>query len=127
MARIAGINLPTEKRVEAALTAIYGIGPARALQILERAHVNSDTRVKALTNDEVDRIRGVIEQNYKVEGDLRTQVQQDIKRLKAIGTYRGQRHLKGLPARGQRTKTNARTKRGKRRTVGSGRRTLDKK
>lgn len=127
MARIAGINLPTEKRIEAALTAVYGIGPSRAHEILKRAHVDHDTRVKALTNDEVDRIRGVIEQNYKVEGDLRTQVQQDIKRLKAIGTYRGIRHVRGLPVRGQRTKTNARTKRGKRRTVGSGRRTLDKK
>lgn len=126
MARIAGVNLPLEKRVEVALTAIYGIGQSRSQKILQQAKVNLDTRVKALTSDEVERIRNVIDRSFKVEGDLRSEIVQNIKRLKEIGTYRGQRHIRNLPARGQRTRTNARTKRGKRRTVGSGRRTLEK-
>ena len=126
MARIAGVNLPLEKRVEIALTAIYGIGHKRAEEILKRAKVQVDTRVKALTSDEVERIRGVIERTLKVEGDLRSEVSQNIKRLKEIGSYRGVRHIRGLPLRGQRTKTNARTKRGKKKTVGSGRRVLEK-
>lgn len=126
MARIAGVNLPLEKRVEVGLTAIFGIGQTRARLILGRAKVSLDTRVKALTSDEVERIRGVIEKNFKVEGDLRSDVTQNIKRLKEVGTYRGLRHIRNLPARGQRTKTNARTKRGKKKTVGSGRRTLEK-
>lgn len=126
MARIAGVNLPLEKRVEIALTAIYGIGRSRAIHTLSLAKVNPETRVKALTSDEVERIRGVLEKNYRVEGDLRSEVSQNIKRMKEISTYRGVRHIRNLPARGQRTKTNARTKRGKRKTVGSGRRALEK-
>ena len=126
MARIAGVNLPLEKRVEIALTAIFGIGHTRAQDILTRTKIKADTRVKALTSDEVERIRAVIERNFKVEGDLRSEVSQNIKRLKEIGSYRGLRHIKNLPSRGQRTKTNARTKRGKKRTVGSGRRSLEK-
>lgn len=126
MARITGVNLPLEKRIEAALTYIYGIGPNRAQHILKLANVNPDTRVKALTSDEVERLRVVIDKNYKVEGDLRSEVSSHIKRLKEISSYRGVRHIKQLPLRGQRTKTNARTKRGKRKTVGSGRRVLEK-
>ncbi len=126
MARIAGVNLPLEKRVEIGLTAIYGIGRTRAKELLDQAKVNLDTKVKALTSDEVERIRNVIDRSFKVEGDLRNEVVQNIKRLKEIGTYRGVRHIRNLPARGQRTRTNARTKRGKRRTVGSGRRSLEK-
>ncbi|MBI4175232.1 30S ribosomal protein S13 [Candidatus Berkelbacteria bacterium] len=127
MARIAGINLPLEKRIEIALTYVYGISHHRSREILRLAKVTLDTRVKALTTDEVDRIRGVIEKNFKVEGDLRADVSQNIKRLKEISSYRGVRHSRNLPLRGQRTKTNARTKRGKKKTVGSGRRALDKK
>lgn len=126
MARIAGVNLPIEKRVEIALTYIYGIGRTRASQIVKLAKVNPDTRIKALTNDELDRIRGVLEKSFRVEGDLRSEIGQNVKRLKEIATYRGVRHIRNLPARGQRTKTNARTKRGKRKTVGSGRRALEK-
>lgn len=126
MARIAGVNLPLEKRIVVGLTYIFGIGPARAKQVIELAKVIPDTRVKALTTDEVERIRGVIERNVKVEGDLRSEVTQHIKRLKEIATYRGIRHIRNLPVRGQRTRTNARTKRGKRKTVGSGRRVLEK-
>lgn len=126
MARIAGVNLPLDKRVEIALTYIYGIGRTRAAQVVALAKVNPDTRIKALTNDELDRIRGVLEKNFRVEGDLRSEVSQNVKRLKEIATYRGIRHIRNLPARGQRTKTNARTKRGKRKTVGSGRRVLEK-
>lgn len=126
MARIAGVNLPLEKRVEIALTYIFGIGHSRAKNVITKAKVNADTRVKALTSDEIERIRGVIERNFKVEGDLRSEVSQNIKRLKEISSYRGVRHSKNLPLRGQRTKTNARTKRGKKRTVGSGKRTLEK-
>lgn len=126
MARIAGINLPLEKRVEIGLTYIFGIGRVRSQRVLTLAKVNPDTRVKSLTSDEVERIRGIIERNFKVEGDLRTEVSQNVKRLKEINSYRGTRHSKNLPVRGQRTRTNARAKRGKRRTVGSGRRTLEK-
>ena len=126
MARIAGVNLPLEKRIEASLTYIYGIGRTRAVNILKLANVNPDARVKALTSDEVERIRAVIERSFKVEGDLRSDISQNIKRLKEIATYRGVRHMRNLPVRGQRTKTNARAKRGKRRTVGSGRRVLEK-
>lgn len=126
MARIAGVNLPLDKRVEIALTYVYGIGLARSQQILKLAKVNPDTRVKALTNDESDRIRGVLEKNFRVEGDLRSEISENIKRLKEIGTYRGTRHIRGLPSRGQKTQSNARTRRGKRKTVGSGRRVLEK-
>lgn len=122
MARIAGVNIPTEKRVEVALTYIYGVGPTRSLKILTQSNVKPDTRVKDLTEGEIGRIREVLEKNFKIEGDLRREVSQNISRLKEIGSYRGTRHRLGLPVHGQRTKTNSRTKRGgKRVTVGSGR------
>ncbi|RMG92073.1 MAG: 30S ribosomal protein S13 [Zetaproteobacteria bacterium] len=117
MARIAGVNIPTQKRVEIALTYIYGIGLSRSRKVLEAAGVNPDTRVKDLTDAEVDRIRSVIDQEYTVEGDLRREVTMNIKRLTDLGCYRGLRHRRGLPVRGQRTKTNARTRKGPRRTV----------
>jgi small subunit ribosomal protein S13 len=118
VARIAGIDLPRDKRVEAALPYIYGIGPSLARTILARTNVNPDTRVRDLTEDEVARLRELIDREYRVEGDLRADVQRSIKRLIEIGTYRGLRHRRGLPVRGQRTKTNARTRKGPRRTVG---------
>ena len=117
MARIAGIDLPREKRVEIGLTYIYGIGRTASSKILAAAGVNPDTRVKDLTEDETNKIREVIDANYTVEGDLRRQVALDIKRLMEIGCYRGIRHRKGLPARGQRTKTNARTRKGPAKTI----------
>ena len=117
MARIAGIDLPREKRVEIGLTYIYGIGRTSANKILEAADVNPDTRVRELTDDEVKRIAEVIEKDYMVEGDLRREIALNIKRLQEIGCYRGIRHRKGLPVRGQRTKTNARTRKGPKRTV----------
>lgn len=118
MARIAGVDLPREKRVEVGLTYIYGIGPSRAREILGATGVNPDTRVRNLTEEEVVRLREFIDKNYKVEGDLRRDVSQDIKRLMEIGCYRGLRHRRGLPVRGQRTHTNARTRKGPRRQVG---------
>ena len=121
MARIAGINIPNEKRVEVALTYLYGIGPSNTQVILSQANITENPRVKDLTEDELERIRQIVDKNYKVEGDLRQEVSQNIKRLKEIGTYRGARHAHNLPVRGQRTKTNARTKRGRKVTVGSGR------
>ncbi len=117
MARIAGIDLPREKRIEIGLTYIYGIGRARSNEILSAAKVNPDTRVRDLTDDEVKRIGEVIEANYMVEGDLRREVALNIKTLQEIGCYRGIRHRKGLPVRGQKTKTNARTRKGPKRTV----------
>ena len=117
MARIAGVDLPKEKRVEIGLTYIYGIGVASSNKILAKAGVNPDTRVKDLTDDEVNSIRKVIDESYKVEGDLRREVALNIKRLTEIGCYRGLRHRKGLPVRGQRTKTNARTRKGPRKLV----------
>lgn len=117
MARISGIDLPREKRVEIGLTYIYGIGRVSSNKILEAAEVSPDTRVKDLTDDEVRRISEVIEQHYTVEGDLRREVALNIKRLQEIGCYRGIRHRKGLPVRGQKTKTNARTRKGPRKTV----------
>ncbi len=117
MARIAGIDLPREKRIEAALPYIYGIGWSRSVEILEKADVDPDTRVKDLTESEVTRLREVVDRDYKVEGDLRREVQLNIKRLMDIGCYRGLRHRRGLPVRGQSTKTNARTRKGPRRTV----------
>ena len=117
MARIAGVDLPREKRVEIGLTYIYGIGRVSANKILGAANVNPDTRVRELTDDEVKRIAEVIERDYMVEGDLRREVALNIKRLQEIGCYRGIRHRKGLPVRGQRTKTNARTRKGPKRTV----------
>ena len=119
MARIAGVDLPKEKRVEVGLTYIYGIGPSLAKEVLEKSKVNPDTRVKDLSNDEVGRIRTVLGE-YKVEGGLRAEISMNIKRLMDIGCYRGIRHRRGLPVRGQRTHTNARTRGGKRRTVGAG-------
>lgn len=118
MARIAGIDLPRDKRLEVALTYIYGIGRSRALEILNKTGISPDTRVRDLTDDEVNRIREFIDANYRVEGELRQEVQSNIKRLIDIGSYRGLRHRRGLPVRGQRTKTNARTRKGPRRTVG---------
>ena len=117
MARIAGIDLPREKRVEIGLTYVYGIGRTSSNKILEKAKVNPDTRVRELTDDEVKRISEVIEADYMVEGDLRREVALNIKRLQEIGCYRGIRHRKGLPVRGQKTKTNARTRKGPKRTV----------
>ena len=117
MARIAGVDLPREKRVEIGLTYIYGIGRASSNKILEAANVNPDTRVRELTDDEVKRLAEVIEQDYMVEGDLRREIALNIKRLQEIGCYRGIRHRKGLPVRGQKTKTNARTRKGPKRTV----------
>ena len=121
MARIAGVDLPREKRIEIALTYVYGIGPARAQEVLAATGVNPDTRVKNLTEAEQTKLRDQVEKTYKVEGDLRSETGQNIKRLMDIGSYRGMRHRRNLPARGQRTKTNARTKRGKKVTMGSGR------
>ena len=117
MARIAGVDLPREKRIEIALTYIYGIGRNIADDIIEATGVNPDTRVKDLTDDEVARIRDVIDATQVVEGDLRREVALNIKRLQEIGCYRGIRHRKGLPVRGQKTKTNARTRKGPKKTV----------
>ncbi|MGB9661574.1 MAG: 30S ribosomal protein S13 [Moorellaceae bacterium] len=118
MARIAGVDLPRDKRVEIALTYIYGIGRSRAKEILAKTGVNPDTRVKDLTEEEVAKLRDFIDKNYTVEGDLRREVALNIKRLMEIGCYRGLRHRRGLPVRGQRTRTNARTRKGPRKTVG---------
>ena len=117
MARISGVDLPREKRVEIGLTYIYGIGRVSSNKILAAADVNPDTRVKDLTDEEVARIRDVIDGEYTVEGDLRREVAMDIKRLQDIGCYRGIRHRKSLPVRGQKTKTNARTRKGPKKTV----------
>ena len=117
MARISGVDLPRETRVEIGLTYIYGIGRVSAARILEKANVNPDTRVRDLTDDEVKKLSEVINENYTVEGDLRREIALNIKRLQEIGCYRGIRHRKGLPVRGQKTKTNARTRKGPKRTV----------
>ncbi|KPJ66276.1 30S ribosomal protein S13 [candidate division WOR-1 bacterium DG_54_3] len=119
MARIAGVDLPKDKRVEIGLTYIFGIGRSSSQKILQKTGVNPDTRVHKLTEEEVARLRSVIESDYKVEGALRGEVSMNIKRLIDIGSYRGLRHRRGLPVRGQRTKTNARTKKGPRRTIGA--------
>ena len=118
MARIAGVDLPNEKRIEAGLTYIYGIGWTTSRKILEKTGINPDTRVKDLTEEEAGKIRKVIENDYLVEGDLRRDVNMNIKRLMEIGCYRGVRHRRGLPVRGQKTKTNARTRKGPKKTVG---------
>ena len=118
MARIAGVDLPRDKRVEIALTYIYGIGRSRSKKILEMANVNPNTRVKDLTEIETNKIREVIDRNYQVEGDLRRETSMAVKRLMEIGCYRGLRHRRGLPVRGQRTRTNARVRKGPKRTVG---------
>ena len=117
MARISGVDLPREKRVEIGLTYIYGIGKTSADQILKAADVNPDTRVRDLTDDEVRRLSEIINADYTVEGDLRREIAMNIKRLQEIGCYRGIRHIKGLPVRGQKTKTNARTRKGPKKTV----------
>lgn len=117
MARIAGIDLPREKRIEVGIRSIYGIGPARSKEILATTGVNPDTRVRDLTDDEVNRLRDYIDKNLKVEGDLRREVSLNIKRLIEIGCYRGIRHRKGLPVRGQSTKQNARTRKGPKKIV----------
>lgn len=127
MARIAGVDLPRDRRVEVGLTYIYGIGRTRSRAILAQSGVNPDTRVKDLTEAEIARIREIIDRDYKVEGDLRREVQMNIKRLTEIGCYRGIRHRRNLPVRGQRTRTNARTKRGPRKTVAGRRRSRAKK
>jgi len=127
MARIAGVDLPRDKRVEVALTYIYGIGRTTSRDILSKTDVDPDTRVKDLAEAEVSRLREVIGRDYRVEGDLRREVTMNIKRLQEIGCYRGIRHRRNLPVRGQRTRTNARSKRGARKTVPGRRRTQAKK
>ncbi len=117
MARIAGVNIPTQKRVVVALTYIYGIGASRAAEILKKLNIDPDTRVNALTEEQIDSIRNLLNSEYKIEGDLRREVLMDIKRLTDLGCYRGLRHRKGLPVRGQKSKTNARTRKGPRRAV----------
>lgn len=118
MARIAGVDLPREKRVEIGLTYIFGIGRSKSNEILSKTGINPDTRVRDLTDDEISRLREIIDKEFKVEGDLRREIALNIKRLIEIGSYRGRRHRLGLPVRGQRTKTNARTRKGPKRTVG---------
>jgi len=119
LARIAGVDLPRDKRVEIGLTYIYGIGRPRSSEILEVTKISKDTRVRDLTEDEVLKLREYINKNYEIEGDLRREVSQNIKRLMEIGSYRGLRHRRGLPVRGQRTHTNARTRKGPRRIMGA--------
>jgi small subunit ribosomal protein S13 len=127
MARIAGVTLPAQKRIVVALTYIYGVGDSRAVQILDKAQVDPSVRVKDLTADQENTIRNIVEKDFRVEGELRREVLGNIKRLKDISSYRGTRHTKKLPARGQRTKTNSRSVRGNiRKTAGSGRRVLTK-
>ncbi len=119
MARIAGIDIPQDKQARIALTYIYGVGPATSLSILKKAQVGEEVRMKDLTEEEVTRIRSVIDKEHEVEGDLRRNVSMNIKRLMDIGAYRGLRHRKGLPVRGQRTHTNGRTRKGPKKTVGA--------
>ena len=119
MARIAGVDLPRDKRIEVALTYIYGIGLTLSKEILQKTGINPDTRTRNLTEDEVSKLRETIDKQYHVEGDLRREEQLNIKRLIEIGSYRGRRHRMGLPVRGQNTKTNARTRKGPKRTVGA--------
>ena len=117
MARIAGVDIPRNKKIEVSITYIFGIGRSNGMDILRKANVNPSTRVRELTEEEVGRIREVVDREYRVEGDLRREIQLNIKRLMDIACYRGLRHRKGLPVRGQRTKTNSRTRKGKRKTV----------
>jgi small subunit ribosomal protein S13 len=126
VARIAGVDIPNNKRVEIALTYIFGIGPATAKQIVHDSRLKFETRVKDLTEEETNRLREIIDRDYKVEGDLRREVSMNIKRLTEIRCYRGLRHSRGLPVHGQRTRTNARTKRGTRRTVGAHKKAVKK-
>lgn len=127
MARIAGVDIPNNKRVDVSLRYIFGIGPSHALAICRQTSISVDTKVKDLTEDELGRLREVIDRSYTVEGDLRREVNGNIRRLIEIGCYRGVRHRRGLPVRGQRTRTNARTKRGARKTVAGRRRAAAKK
>ena len=127
MARIAGVDIPRDRRVVASLPVIYGIGPTNASKILERANISPDKRVRDLTEDEVNRIREIIDREYTVEGDLRREVNLNIKRLMEIGCYRGIRHRRNLPVHGQRTRTNARMRKGPRRTVAGRRKAAAKK
>ena len=127
MARIAGVDIPREKRVVISLTYIFGIGPTSARQVLATAGVDEDRRVRDLTEDEVNRLREMVERRYKVEGDLRREVRMNVKRLMEIGSYRGVRHRRGLPVRGQRTQTNARTRKGPRRGAVAGKKKATKK
>jgi small subunit ribosomal protein S13 len=126
LARIAGVDLPAQKRIEVGLTYLFGVGISTARRILADTGVNPETRVKDLTEEDTAKLRSVIENDYKVEGSLRTEVAMNIKRLMDIGSYRGLRHRRGLPVRGQRTKTNARTRKGPKKGAGSGRRVLTK-
>ena len=127
MARIAGIDLPKNKRVVIGLTSIYGIGKSSSQKILDQAGVNVDKKVSDLTDDEVNKLRSIITSDFKIEGSLKAEVQANIKRLMDIGSYRGKRHRRGLPVRGQRTKTNARTRKGKRKTVAGKKKAIAKK
>ena len=127
MARIAGVDLPRNKRALIGLTSIFGIGRTSALKILAAANINPEKKIQELTDDEVNHIRTIITDNYKVEGSLKTEVQMNIKRLMDVGTYRGKRHRRGLPVNGQRTKTNARTRKGKRKTVAGKKKVAAKK
>lgn len=127
MARIAGINIPDNKRVEIGLGYVYGVGPTNAKEILRKANVTGNPKFSELTQEKLDEIRGIVEKEMSVEGELRQVVNQNIRRLKEINSYRGSRHARNLPVHGQRTKTNARTKRGKKVTVGSGRKKSDAK
>lgn len=127
MARIAGIDLPKQKRVIIGLTSVYGIGKSASKSILDRVGINYDKKVSDLTDDEVNQIRNIITSEFKVEGALKSEVQANIKRLMDIGSYRGKRHRRGLPVRGQRTKTNARTRKGKRKTVAGKKKAIAKK
>jgi len=127
MARIAGVNIPNEKRIEIGLTYVFGIGLTTSKKILDQTKIDPNIRVKDLSEADLEKIRNIIGKTYRVEGDLKMEVSQNIKRLKEISTYRGVRHTRGLPVRGQRTKTNARTKRGKKVTVGSGRKAAAQK
>ncbi|KKP98948.1 MAG: 30S ribosomal protein S13 [Parcubacteria group bacterium GW2011_GWD2_38_12] len=128
MIRIAGVTIPENKRIEAALPYIYGIGQSLAVKILNEAKIDPNSRANKLTQEEIGRLRDIVEKKYRVEGDLKREIIMNIKRLKDISSYRGIRHMKGLPARGQRTKTNSRTRRGnQRKTVGSGRKAAEKK
>jgi small subunit ribosomal protein S13 len=127
VARIAGVNLPPDKRIEVALTYIYGIGRSLSLKILKQTHIDPNRRTKELTETETEKIKELIEKNYKTEGGLRSEVVSNIRRLKDIGTWRGIRHIKNLPVRGQRTRSNARTKRGRKITMATARKVVSEK
>lgn len=128
MIRIAGVIIPDNKRIDASLPYVYGIGRSLAAKILEEAKIDPSKRTNKLTQEEVGRLKDIVEKKYRVEGDLKREIMMNIKRLKDVGSYRGARHMRGLPARGQRTKTNSRTRRGNKRvTVGSGRKAVEKK